>query len=160
MNIDEFIHEPHPFLAGMCAAHLRLLADGAKQTHFAAGEHIFREGEHAHYFYLIESGKVVLQTHSGGHPVLIATLGAGEVLGWSWLFSPFCWHFDAWAEEDTRVVVFETTRLRDHCEADTKFGYELMKRMAKVLIHRLQSTRLKLAQSCKPDLHAALPTGG
>ena len=159
MNIDEFIHKPHPFLAGMSAGHLRLLADAASETHFAAGNHIFREGDHAHRFYLIESGEIALQTHSAGHPVSIATLGPGEVLGWSWLFPRYCWHFDAWAEKDARVIVFDATRLRDFCEADTTFGYELMKRMSKVLMQRLQSTRLELAQSRKTD-HAALPVLG
>lgn len=157
MNVEQFLHEPHPFLAGLCAAHLRELADAAMETQFAAGQHIFREGDHAHRFYLIEDGKVALQTHSGGHPVPIATLGPGEVLGWSWLFPPYCWHFDAWAEADTRTVAFEATRLRDLCEADKALGYELMKRMAGVLVQRLQSTRLKLAQSRKPDLRATLP---
>ncbi len=160
MNTQDFINSPHPFLNGMCAAHLRVLADAAKQTQFAAGQHIFHEGDHARHFYLIESGKVALQTRSAGHPVPISTLGAGEVLGWSWLFPPYCWHYDAWAEQDTCAVMFEALRLRDDCEADKALGYELMKRMAEVLVHRLQATRLKLVQSRKPDLHAALPTGG
>jgi len=157
MNV--VLHEPHPFLAGMSLAHLRMLVDAAQETQFAAGACIFREGERANHFYLIEAGRVRLQTHSGGHPVPIATVGAGEVLGWSWLFPPYCWHFDAWAEENTRAVMLEATQLRDFCETDNALGYELMKRMSKVLMQRLQSARLKLAQSRKLELHGAPPIG-
>ena len=131
-----------------------------RKTH-PPGTVIFREGDPANRFYLIERGKVSLASHNRDEPsVDIQTIGPGDVLGWSWLFPPHCWHYDAWAADDTRAVVFEATRLRDDCEADKAFGYELMKRVAQVLVHRLQATRLKLAQRHKPDLHAALPTGG
>jgi len=160
MNFDEFLQRPHPFLAGMSETHLRLLAENATQVHFAAGARIFREGDTAKHFYLIQRGKIVLQTHSAGHPVPIQTLDSGEVLGWSWLFPPYCWHFDAWAEEDTDAISFSATRLRDDCETDKTFGYALMKRIAELLIHRLQATRLKLVLTHKVEHRTALPIGG
>lgn len=160
MNFDEFLHRPHPFLTGMSESHLRLLAENATQLHFAAGTRIFHEGDPAQHFYLIQRGKIVLQTHSAGHPVEIQAIGSGEVLGWSWLFPPYCWHFDAWAEEDTDAISFLATRLRNDCEIDQTFGYALMKRIAELLIHRLQVTRLKLVQTRKIERHAALPIGG
>ena len=144
----------------MCESHLRLLADSATQVHFTAGARIFHEGDHAKHFYLIQLGKIVLQTHSAGHPVPIQSIGSGEVLGWSWLFPPYCWHFDAWAEEDTDAISFLATRLRDDCETDKTFGYALMKRIAELLIHRLQATRLKLVQSHKIEHRTALPSRG
>jgi len=159
MHTQDFVDSPHPFLNGLCAAHLRILAEAATQTHFAAGSHIFREGELANRFYLIESGKVALQTHSGGHPVAIQTLGAGDVLGWSWLFPPYFWHYDAFVQENTSVVRFDAIRLREECEADKALGYEVMKRVAEVLIHRLQATRLKFVQSHKQERDIAPPTG-
>ena len=45
-----------PFLIGMGDRHVRLLADCAMRSHFHAGEFIFREGEAANRFYLIEQG--------------------------------------------------------------------------------------------------------
>jgi CRP/FNR family cyclic AMP-dependent transcriptional regulator len=64
MNIHEFVHSPHPFLAGMTPAHLRLLGASATETHFAAGDIIFREGDAADRFYLLQRGEIALQTHS------------------------------------------------------------------------------------------------
>src|SRR5687768_1297380 len=160
MNFDEFLLHRHPFLTGMCESHLRLLANSAKQVHFPAASRIFHEGEAAEHFYLITRGKVVLQAHSAGHTVPIQTLGAGEVLGWSWLFPPYCWHFDAQADENTDAISFPAAQLRKDCEVDKTFGYALMKQVAELLIDRLQATRLKLVQAHKAERHSPLPVGG
>ena len=135
----------HPFLQGMKPEHRKLLADCAMQTHFSQGQLIFREGDLANRFYLIEEGKVALETQTGSkRAALIQTVGAGEVLGWSWLFPPYYWHFNARAMEPTSAIFFYGTHLRDRCDEDHDFGYELMKCMTAVIIQRLQSTRSRL----------------
>lgn len=48
----------HPFLMAINEHHIRLLADTASRTTFETGQLIFREGETANRFYLVESGKV------------------------------------------------------------------------------------------------------
>ena len=85
----------HPFLAGMDPENRENFLRGAKEKDFAAGEVIFREGEPANALYLIESGEVALEARSAGNTTLIQTVGDGGVLGWSWLFPPFAWHFQA-----------------------------------------------------------------
>lgn len=83
----------HPFLAGMNPTHLALLTDCAIAVHFKKGETILREGELANRFYLIESGKVVLESGEGfGDPVILETIRGGDLLGWSWMFPPYVWH--------------------------------------------------------------------
>ncbi len=72
------------------------------------------------------------------------TVAEGDVLGWSWLFPPYRWVFDAQALELTRALVFDGTCLRGKCEDDHNLGYELMKRFAHVVVQRLQATRLQL----------------
>jgi CRP/FNR family transcriptional regulator, cyclic AMP receptor protein len=137
----------HPFFEGMAEAHLRMIARCAMRSHFEAGELIFREGDSANRFYLLLNGKVILESRQEGNPaVFIQTLGAGDVLGWSWLFMPFQWHFDARAAEHTETIFFYGTRLRDYCEGDPSLGYELMKRTAEIVIRRLQSTRRQLIE--------------
>ena len=157
MNLDEFLLRPHPFFTGMSESHLRLLAESATQVHFTEGTRVFREGDPAEHFYLIQQGRIDLRTYSAGHPFSIQTLGSGEVLGWSWLFPPYCWHFGAWAEADTDAISFSAARLREDCEDDPTFGYALMKRVAELLIHRLQATRLKLVQAHKIDHSSRSP---
>ena len=88
---------------------------------------VFREGEPANRFYLIISGKVPVESRSGGAaPVHIETLGTGDVLGWSWLFPGFAWHFQARALETTHVIACDGAHLLVRSEEDHDFGYELM----------------------------------
>jgi CRP-like cAMP-binding protein len=138
----------HPFFKGLSPAHVQMLAGSAMLTSFKAGELIFQEGEMANRFYLIRDGKVVVEApRREREPVVIQTIGAGEVLGWSWLFAPYYWHFDARAIEPTRAIFFYGTRLREYAEQDHSFGYELMKRTAELVIVRLQAERKRLLES-------------
>jgi CRP/FNR family cyclic AMP-dependent transcriptional regulator len=135
----------HPFLKGLKPEHLRVVVDNAMRMHYQPGDVIFCEGDPANRFYLIEKGKVSLEAHRRDEaPVPVQTLGAGDVLGWSWLFPPYHWHFDARALEPTTAIFVYGTRLREACENDPAFGYELMKRMTQVVIQRLQATRQQL----------------
>ena len=140
----------HPFLKGLSAHQLQILGDCAMEVAFSAGERLFREGDPANRFYLIVEGEVVLESDAGERdPVLIQTLGAGEVLGWSWLLPPYYWQFNARAVRPTKAVFFYGTRLREACERDHDLGYELMKRTAAVVIQRLQAARRQLAAAQK-----------
>jgi len=159
MSILNLTASQHPFLNGLSEAHLGILGKAGTPMRFAAGDRLFREGEAANRLYLINTGTVTLQTHSAGHPVQISTIGPGQVMGWSWLFPPFFWHFDALANEAIDAIVFDAAHLRKDCEEDKALGYELMKRLAEIVVDRLQATRLKLVQSVKHDLAAALPKG-
>ncbi len=134
-----------PFLDGMSAGHLGIMAECAMPGSFLGGEMIFREGDVANRFYLIREGSVALESRVGeSNPIQIQTIGPGEVLGWSWLFPPYLWHFDARAVEPVKVLFIYGSRLREYCEDDHDFGYELVKRMAEVMVRRLQATSWQL----------------
>ncbi|MEO6035450.1 MAG: Crp/Fnr family transcriptional regulator [Verrucomicrobiota bacterium] len=140
----------HPFLKGLSPRHVQTLIDSAMPLEFEANQTIFHEGDPANRFYLIQSGKVALETSAqDGKPGLIQTLGAGDVLGWSWLFPPYYWHFHARATEPSKAIFFYGSRLREQCEGDHDLGYELMKRMAGIVINRLQATRKQLLEARK-----------
>jgi CRP-like cAMP-binding protein len=135
----------HPFLRGLKPEHLRLLVDSAMSVQYQAGEFIFREGDPANRFYLMQKGRVSLESQVSDKPsVAVQVIGPGDVLGWSWLFPPYYWHFDAQVLEPTTAIFFYGTRLREQCEQDHAFGFEMMKRMTQVAIQRLQATRRQL----------------
>jgi CRP-like cAMP-binding protein len=130
----------HPFLAGMNHTQLTLLTDCAVGRHFDTGQTILCEGEFANGFYLIEAGKVALESETGfGEPILIQTIGAGDLLGWSWMFPPYVWQFSAHAVEPTTALFFYAAMLREYCEKDHSLGYELLKRVSSVMVTRLQA---------------------
>ena len=96
----------------------------------------------ANRFYLIEAGKVILESSEGlGNPAIIDTIGPGDLLGWSWMFPPYIWQFTARAVEPTAAIFFYGTILREYCEKDHSLGYELLKRMSAVMVKRLQAAR-------------------
>jgi CRP/FNR family cyclic AMP-dependent transcriptional regulator len=138
-----------PFFKGLSAKHCRALADNAKQTWFEADELIFRDGDLANRFYLVVDGAVALELSTNGRPVLLQSIGAGELLGWSWMFLPYVRHLQARAIEPAEAILFYGTRLREQCEKDHDLGYELFRRVAEVMMQRLQSARnLLLEQHC------------
>jgi CRP/FNR family cyclic AMP-dependent transcriptional regulator len=142
--LEKLIAE-HPFLKGLSPHQCRILTDCAMFIKFEPGELLLREGDPANRFYLILRGKVSVESYLSNRGVTpIQTLAGGEVLGWSWLFPPYYWHFDARAVELTEAVFLHGTPLRDECEADHDLGYELVKRMAEVMVKRLQATRRQL----------------
>jgi CRP-like cAMP-binding protein len=147
MNTEDFVLRPHPFLAGMRPDHLRFIAEHASEAHFAAGDLLFREGDAANRFFLIERGEIALQTHAAGQAHTVQSVGDGDVVGWSWLFPPHCWRFDARAAKDTDAIVVHAELLREECEVNESLGFQLMKRVSNVVTERLQATRQKLVQA-------------
>jgi CRP/FNR family transcriptional regulator, cyclic AMP receptor protein len=135
----------HPFLAGMSDRHLAILAECALATHFEPGQVIFRAGEPANGFYLLETGKVVLEEP----PTTIDIVAAGEPLGWSWLFAPYLWQFDARAIEPCRALCLSGIALRQHRDDDLFLSHELFKRTSEVMVRRLQAARTRLSAAQK-----------
>ena len=76
--------------------------------------------------------------------IVVETLDPGEIVGWSWLFPPYVWHFDARAVDDVRAVAFDGACLRGKCDQDPVLGYALMQRVAHVMYERLQDARMRL----------------
>ena len=130
--------------AGLEPRWLELIAGCGGNEHVRAGAVLFHEGEAADRFYLIRHGAVALEVHFPSGPHVIETLGPGEVVGWSWLFKPYRWQFDARAIEPARMVAFDGACLRGKCDADHELGYQLMQRFASAMLERLQATRLQL----------------
>jgi CRP-like cAMP-binding protein len=137
-----------PFLRGMPPVCLDALAAEATDVTFPAGHRIFEEGGYAGRFWLIQSGRVALDMQVPGEgPVVIDTIGMGDVLGWSWLFPPYRWAFGAVCPVPVEAFEFNAPALRAGCVTDPVVGYELTRRLIRVLAGRLQSTRLKLVSA-------------
>jgi CRP-like cAMP-binding protein len=134
-----------PLFEGLPARELETIAACAANVHFDPGEQLFRQGDPADTFYLVRHGSVAIETFVPARgAVMIETIESGEVIGWSWLFEPYRWHFDARALTTVRATAFDGACLRGKIENDKVLGYDLMRRFAQVMIERLQWTRLRL----------------
>jgi CRP-like cAMP-binding protein len=137
----------HPFLSGMSPHHIELLALCATPTNFDVGQMVLREGEPASGFYLIETGTVALEAKAeDGKTVVIDTVSGGEPLGWSWLFPPYLWSFDARATQPCTAICLSGLLLRQHRDDDLTLSHELHKRASEVMVRRLQAARSKLVE--------------
>ena len=135
----------HAFFEGLKPEYLALIAGCAQNVHFAPGAYLLREGEKADRFFAIRGGSVAVETYVPSRgAVTLQTIGEGEILGWSWLFPPYVYQFDARAREDVRATAFDGACLRGKCDADPALGYELMKRVARLVSGRLEATRRQL----------------
>ncbi len=142
-----------PFLSGMSSAQLDNLARWSRMTSFPTGARIFEEGQRADRFWLVREGRVDLQTQIPGRGgVVLDSLGRGAVLGWSWLFPPYRWHFSASAGEVTSAIEFDAAAVREQCQREPALGFQLAIRFTEVVVDRLQSTRLRLV-----DMYARQP---
>jgi CRP/FNR family cyclic AMP-dependent transcriptional regulator len=92
---------------------LDTLAAVATDVMFPAGRRIFEDGGHASKFWLIQSGRVLLDLHVPGQgPIVVETIGLGGLLGWSWLFPPFRWAFGAVADGPVEAFEFDAAAVR------------------------------------------------
>ncbi len=143
-GLEQLLAE-HPFFAGMEPKDLALIAGCGTNARFEAGDYLFREGEPADRFYLLRSGRAVVEVHDPARgTITVLSAGEGEVLGFSWLMPPYRWVFDARALELTRALVFDGACLRDKCEADARLGYDLLKRVTGVMMQRLEAASVQL----------------
>jgi CRP/FNR family cyclic AMP-dependent transcriptional regulator len=131
MHVEDLseVLRKHPFIGDLDDKHLQTLVGCAANAHFNDGTYLFHEGETANSFYLIRTGRVVLEIFGGKKGIKrILTIGPGEIVGWSWLISPS----------------LDGVCLRKKCETDHDLGYEMLKRLSQVLQRTLEATRLQL----------------
>jgi CRP-like cAMP-binding protein len=135
----------HELFRSLDERYVTLLTGCAANVRFDAGVFLFREGQPADRFFVLREGRVALEIDAPGRgPIVIQTLGEDDVLGYSWLFPPYRWRFDARAIEPARALALDGQCLRGRCDEDPVLGYEMMKRFAGIALERLQATRLQL----------------
>ncbi|WP_320772963.1 cyclic nucleotide-binding domain-containing protein [Streptomyces sp. CRN 30] len=119
----------------------------AREVRFPEDTRIFEAGGAADRFWVVRSGAVSLtQQVTSQQSVTVASLGAGDLLGWSWLFPPYRWDFGAEAFSAVRAYEFDAGEVLRLCEEDTELGVLLIRSVAEILAHRLESTRGKLLE--------------
>lgn len=143
-NLERYLAE-HPFFTGMKPEHIAVLVGCASNARYNVGEYIDRAGEEANAFFIIRSGRAAVEAHHPtAGPILIQTVGEGEVVGWSWMVPPYVGHFDTRAIELTRATSLDAKCLRRKCDEDPELGYELFKRFVQIIEQRLEGARMQL----------------
>ncbi len=124
---------------------MQKLSELATVNAYPAGTVLFSEGKYHDQLYFIVDGLLKLEmtsTKSGRQTIL--TVGSGDLLAWSTILGDGTMTSTAIVSEPARVLVIDARQLKHYFERDTKFGYEMMRAIAKALSVRLLATRLQL----------------
>jgi CRP-like cAMP-binding protein len=93
---------------------------------YASGELLLTEGEAANTLFLLRRGRIAIEIHAPGRgPIVVETVGPGATVGWSWLFPPYRWQFDARAIDSVGVIAIDGACLRAKADADDALGHQL-----------------------------------
>ncbi|MDA8231001.1 MAG: cyclic nucleotide-binding domain-containing protein [Magnetospirillum sp.] len=150
------IIDAHPFFKGIDSTLRSLLVGCAANERFEPGDFLVREGRPADKFYLLRAGQVAVEVDVPGKaPIVLETIGEGEVLGWSWVIEPYVSTFDARAMTLVRAVSFDGACLRRKMAGDPALGYEVLRRFLPVIGHRLATARLQLLDLYGPGVAKA-----
>lgn len=148
-NLERSLAE-HPFMKDLSGEHVKLLAGCAKNVRYAAGEILLREGEDESQFFLIRQGTVAMEAYRPGKaPMCVETLGAGDVLGVSWVLEDdgvragMASTLDARARESVLAFVLDGECLRKKMSADDKLGHALSRQLLSSVYQRLARLRLQ-----------------
>ena len=146
----------HPFLRGLRPGQLGRLAAAATAVRVPAGHRFFEEGGRAVKFWLIMSGHVALDLDVPGRaPLIIETLGGGDLIGLSWAAPPHQWQYGAQAVQPTDAYEFDAPAVILACDADPELGYHLIRRLMAVAAQRMHSSRIRML-----DLYGTPDSGG
>ena len=127
----------------------------AHDVRYPPDTRLFDEGGRADHFWIIESGTVALDMRvPGRRAAVIDTLGAGELLGWSWLYEPHRWRFGARTVGPVRAHEFDAEAVRQMGRTDPEMESAIALWVGGVVVRRLNAARTRLL-----DLYAPYGSG-
>lgn len=149
-TIEQHI-DAQEFLGDLKPEFRKYLVEHARFRSLDANEVLFRYDTEADRFHLVTEGRVSIEVAAiEGPPLELQELGPGAILGWSWLIPPYRWSFQARAEEAGEVIEFDGRAVRDRCEENPEFGYEILKRFSALMSERLSSAREQMMDEWSP----------
>ena len=135
----------HPLLAGLPGDAVELVAGCAQNVAVSPGHLLLAEGEPA---------DTCTSSAADAWPSRCTLRGARRWLSRrsdraTWWAGRACsrrivWQFDVRATSPVGAISVDAVCLRSKAEAEPDFGYALMKRLASIMLDRLQATRVRL----------------
>ena len=126
---------------GLPAEERATLAEAATRREPADGDVLYAEGAPATTMFLVERGQVTLRVQRDDRPVIVGTLGPGEVLGWSCLRDEPVSLATARATGPVRLVAIPADALLHLLGSGSPAGRTLMRRLFGVAAVHLAATR-------------------
>ena len=128
------------------------LEDIAERRSLETGDVVFAERAETPFLGIVERGRVALRlrTPELGGRVTIATIEAGELLGWSALVAPFRTTAEAVATEHVQLLAFDAPALRARLASDAELAADLLPLALETVAHRLTTSWHQLIDEFAP----------
>lgn len=142
----------YPFFGSLSDAQIKAIAMIAEEEQFGKGTVICEEGQPAKAFYLLLYGGVCLYykseeefNPSTRRDFLVGEINPGEIFAISAFVEPYKFTSTVKAEQDCRVIRFDSLEINKLIEKDPKLYCTLMRETAKAAMERLAYARVQLA---------------
>ena len=138
------------FFKGFSDEELKRFMDIAAEESFRAGVQIWKKGDPAQKFALLEEGKVLMtmDTYVGPQrPLMQVTVDVvtkGEAMGWSAVVEPYLYTLGARCIDESKMIVLDALKLREIINKDIALGFKFIHATAKVIATRLTHTQIVL----------------
>ena len=107
---------------------------------YTTGVTIFTEGEEAKKIYLVEDGRVAVESQVvQGMRLPISILYPGQAFGWSALVSPYLYTATVTTLSKTQVISIEQEGLSALMKSDLSLGFTIMENVASIVASRLRN---------------------
>ena len=121
------------------------VAGVARECSYPDGARLFREGDPATGCWVLRTGQVALGAAVPGRgQVVMQTLHARDVVGWSWLVPPYRWPFTATAAGPVTAIGLDARRLRVLTGQDPTLCCGLLLGLFQGVLEQLQTTQARL----------------
>lgn len=132
--------------AGLDDALLSQLSKVLKAAEFGEKDVIFKEGQPADAFYIVDAGEVVISKALGpGNEKILALLGPGSVFGEMAFFSDSPRTAKAAAKKDASLLKLERADFLSFIKQEPQAGLRILSGLLQVSMDRLEQTSRELA---------------
>jgi CRP-like cAMP-binding protein len=134
------------FFQGADERYVQSLAKMCRVVEFPVRTKIFEEFDRAKETYFILDGQISIGICDSKGCRQIAVIGKGDLLGWSPLVGRSRLFDTARTTSQVRALEFDGKELIEFCEQHPQFGFDFMRRAARVLADRLSAARVQMLE--------------
>jgi len=133
-------------LKGLNEEQKRQIRNLGRIEHYEPNAVICTEGEKAHTLWLVEEGRVAVESRLVvGLQFPVSIVGGGQAFGWSALVSPYVYTATVVALYKTKVIAIEQEALLSMMRATSPLGLTIMENVASIVASRLRAVELALS---------------
>ena len=138
------------FFKGFTHEEVKKFADIATEESYKAGVQIWKKGEPAEKLSLLKEGKVLMTMDTYAGPtrppmqVTVDIIAKGDAMGWSAVVEPYIYTLGARCIDDSQLISFNSTKVRELLNSDNALGFKFMHAVAKIVAARLTHTEIIL----------------